>query len=305
MTSSTSPLFSIIIPSYNYAEYLPDTVQSVFEQSETDFELIILNDGSTDSTEEVMAKLCEKYPQQLRCYSHPNRGLSGTRNRGVELAKGEYFLFLDSDDKLTRNALKTFKQYISIKPDADFLIGRYYSVSQSGNKKPRCLWSLSDSREINFRKYITDDSVSMLCSSVIFRKNIFTRFTFPDHIPQSEDEALFAHIFANFNAVKVEEFTAEILKHDGSLRGKYDPDLHDLPERLTKELFDPTKIPEEYMKYKNTYLTLKYLDQFRTLYINKKYDLAIGEYKKAFSLQKKLAFKANFLRKAIKAYFKK
>ncbi|WP_252178059.1 glycosyltransferase family 2 protein [Endozoicomonas sp. 4G] len=305
MTNGSSPLISIIIPSYNYAQFLPDTIKSVTQQIGDDCELIVINDGSTDNTDEVMQELLLTLDDNITYISQENQGVPVTRNRGVKLAKGDYLLFLDSDDTLLPDAIDKFRCAIKNNHDADFIIARYYSVNAKGQRKPRCLWELSDSREVNFKNYVTDETVSMLCSSILFRKNIFEHFEFPDHIPQSEDESLFAHIFANFNVIKINDYVSNILKHDDSLRGRYYPELHDLPNILTEVLFDPEKIPAEFMKYKEAYKTLKHLDQFRSLYLNKKYGDAIEEYWSAFSLNKATALKANFFRKLIKAYIKK
>ncbi len=90
-----NPKVSVFIPAYNHEKYIGETIQSVLDQTFQDFELIIINDGSTDHTGEEILKFQD---DRIRYYSQENRGLTATLNRGIELAQGEYFNFLPSDD---------------------------------------------------------------------------------------------------------------------------------------------------------------------------------------------------------------
>ncbi|WP_179415181.1 glycosyltransferase family 2 protein [Mucilaginibacter sp. E4BP6] len=91
------PAISIIVPCYNQAEYLPETLTSVLAQTVADWECIIVNDGSTDDTEAVAKEWTAK-DERFKYIHQQNRGLSEARNKGIESAKGEYILPLDSDD---------------------------------------------------------------------------------------------------------------------------------------------------------------------------------------------------------------
>jgi radical SAM superfamily enzyme YgiQ (UPF0313 family)/GT2 family glycosyltransferase len=98
--SSVTPRVSIIIPSYNYAHYLPEAFFSVINQTYQNYEIIIVNDGSTDNTIEVAEKLISAHPDhKITLISTANSGNPAfTRNRGVKESSGEYILFLDADD---------------------------------------------------------------------------------------------------------------------------------------------------------------------------------------------------------------
>lgn len=94
-------LVSVIIPAYNYGHYVTEAILSVLEQSYTEFECIVINDGSTDSTVEQVEKMIEQYPDyDISLVNKVNSGLSDTRNYGGWHAKGDYILFLDADDKI-------------------------------------------------------------------------------------------------------------------------------------------------------------------------------------------------------------
>ena len=96
--------FSIIIPAYNAAAYLPECLDSIFCQQYADYEVLCIDDGSTDDTPKLLRQYAERHPQ-LRILSQPNQGMSTARNRGIGEAWGEYILFVDSDDILTEGAL--------------------------------------------------------------------------------------------------------------------------------------------------------------------------------------------------------
>lgn len=93
-------LVSVIIPCYNYARFLPDSVASVQEQTHTNWECIIINDGSTDDTAAVAERLAGK-DARIKVIHQENRGPSSARNRGLDVALGEYIQFLDADDIIT------------------------------------------------------------------------------------------------------------------------------------------------------------------------------------------------------------
>ncbi len=98
--------YSVIIPAYQCAETIQHTVESVLNSGLTNFEIILINDGSTDSTPEMCDFLAEKYTEVV-CIHKENGGVSSARNRGIEEAKGEYILFMDSDDSYDKNGLNS------------------------------------------------------------------------------------------------------------------------------------------------------------------------------------------------------
>ena len=90
-------MISIIIPVYNVKLYLDNCIQSVIQQSYTDFECILVDDGSTDGSSEICDQWAEK-DNRIIIVHQPNGGVSSARNKGLEQAKGEYICFIDSDD---------------------------------------------------------------------------------------------------------------------------------------------------------------------------------------------------------------
>lgn len=103
------PLFSVIIPTYNRSDLLEQTLKSVWQQTFRDFEVIVVDDGSTDSTNHVL----DRFSDRLISVRQENLGPSAARNTGVRLARGEYLAFLDSDDLWFPWTLETYARAIS------------------------------------------------------------------------------------------------------------------------------------------------------------------------------------------------
>lgn len=100
---STQPFFSIIVPIYNVEKYLCQCIQSVLDQKKVTYELILVDDGSTDSSGVICDEFQLKYPEIIKVYHQKNQGLSNARNLGIDHAAGKYLFFLDSDDYLLFN----------------------------------------------------------------------------------------------------------------------------------------------------------------------------------------------------------
>ncbi len=129
----TPPVVSIIIPAYNQAHYLACAVRSALAQTLPEWEAIVVDDASTDNTREVFASFKDA---RLRYIYQANQGLSGARNTGVRVAKGEYLAFLDSDDELTPEFLRTCVEALR----ADRALGAVHTatlfIDQAGNVLP-------------------------------------------------------------------------------------------------------------------------------------------------------------------------
>jgi hypothetical protein len=130
------PLVSIVIPVYNRAKLLLDSVDSVIEQSYRPIEIILVDDGSTDETPQVLAELARRWPALVMVIRQPNAGPGPARQRGLEMAKGEFVQFLDSDDLLLPDKFRYQVAALTANPDADICYGRSYEENYS--RQPVC-----------------------------------------------------------------------------------------------------------------------------------------------------------------------
>ena len=105
------PKYSIIIPVYNVEKYIKKCLDSVFSQTDKDFEVIVVNDGTKDNSMDIVKKY------DVKIINQKNQGLSAARNRGVKEAVGDYLIFLDSDDYWEKNILKELSKSLKNNPD--------------------------------------------------------------------------------------------------------------------------------------------------------------------------------------------
>lgn len=123
------PLISVIIPVFNSEKTIRETIASVLKQSFTNFELILINDGSQDITLEIITQI--KDPR-LKVFSYPNAGVSASRNRGISQATGEYISFLDSDDLWTSDKLESQLKALQANPQAGVAYSWTHYIDESG-----------------------------------------------------------------------------------------------------------------------------------------------------------------------------
>lgn len=112
--------FSIIIPVYNVEKYLKKCLTSIVQQNFNDYELILVDDGSTDMSGKICDEFEEKYNNIIVMHIS-NSGVSNARNKGLEIARGEYIWFVDSDDYVEPEALKILSEQLEMNPKIELL----------------------------------------------------------------------------------------------------------------------------------------------------------------------------------------
>ena len=125
------PLVSVIIPAYNYAHYLPFTLNSVKHQSLSDWECLIVDDGSTDNTRDVAEKYAVE-DSRIKYFFKANGGLSSARNYGLQVANGKYVIFLDADDLLQVNNLKHLSGFLEKQSGNNAVFGKFVKFYDDG-----------------------------------------------------------------------------------------------------------------------------------------------------------------------------
>lgn len=131
MNDDHTPLVSVTMPTYNRAAHLPGAIKSILGQTFTDFEFIIIDDGSTDNTAEVVARY--KDPRIIYVRNDTNRGVSYSANRGIEMARGKYIARADSDDINLPDRLAKTVAFMEAHPDVGIVGGQVIAVH--GNER--------------------------------------------------------------------------------------------------------------------------------------------------------------------------
>lgn len=130
MNDRSGPLVSVVIPAHNAAATVRETISSVLRQTFDHFELIVINDGSTDATEQIVADITDS---RVQCFSFANAGPSAARNRGMERSTGEFIAFLDADDLWLPGKIAAQVEALQKNPDAALAFSWSDSIDESGS----------------------------------------------------------------------------------------------------------------------------------------------------------------------------
>lgn len=204
---TNNPLFSAIIPTYNRDKFIVDAVNSVLTQSFTNFELIVIDDGSTDNTEK---RLWECNDKRIRYFYQDNSGVSTARNRGIKESRGKYIAFLDSDDIWKPEKLEMTFRYINKFPDIKIFHTNeiWYRNEKLQNQKKK------------YRKpdgYAYYDSLLLCCigmSTSVVKKDLFDEIgMFDESMPACEDYDLWLRATYKYEVKLIEEPLT--IKHGG------------------------------------------------------------------------------------------
>lgn len=183
-----TPLISIIMPAYQSEKWIEESINSVIMQKYKNVELIIVNDGSTDSTESICRTLMAQYPQ-IHLINQKNGGVAKARNVGMQNAKGEYLLFLDADDKYAADFLEECVPIIeNKKPDLLFfdftLQKKECERNYSGNYED----GLVNKEDIPlFVKTALKSNLMQNIGNKFYKKEIFSKMNFREDLTICED----------------------------------------------------------------------------------------------------------------------
>jgi len=201
------PLISVVIPVYNGEITIEHTVKSVLNQTFFDFELIVINDGSVDSTLDVLAKFQDP---RIKIFSYPNSGLSASRNRGIKHAHGEFISFIDADDLWTSDKLDAQLNSLRENPKAAVSYSWTDFIDESGNL-------LGFGIHHTVSGYVFPDLLTFFFvgsgSNALIRKQVFDEVgRFDETLTSAEDLDMFLRIAARyqFSAVPVSQILYRI-----------------------------------------------------------------------------------------------
>ena len=203
------PFFSIIIPTYNRASFIGSAIESVLEQAYENWELIIVDDGSTDNTKEVISQYLDS---RIQYHYQENQERSAARNKGIHLASGEWICFLDSDDQYLPDHLKNFAAYIEQEhPDPSLLLaGHLIKSATELTKHPLIDTSQNIVKEI-WNKFI-------LMNSVCVHHTILEKHQFNEQYRIWEDTHLWSRIAPRFPLFQLKTYSCiQMIHNDGSV----------------------------------------------------------------------------------------
>lgn len=175
---------SVIVPIYNTEKFLRKCIESIINQTLQEIEIILINDGSTDNSHNICLEYAEKYPEKVRYINNKNIGCSATRNLGIELAKGEFIAFVDSDDYIEKEMYE--KMYTkSQKTESDIVICGINTIFLKNRK----IWVRKVKNKNEKYKYLTREQLLNNPVNKIFKTNLLrkNKILFPLNTQFAED----------------------------------------------------------------------------------------------------------------------
>lgn len=187
------PLVTVIIPVFNGAKTIQDTIASVLNQSFSDFELLIMNDGSTDNTLEVVAGFDDA---RIKVLSHPNSGSNPTRNRGIEAATGEFISFIDADDLWTPDKLEAQLNALKDAPQAAVVYSWTDCIDEQGHYlRPGAHAIVSGDVHANL---LLTDCIGSGSNVLVRKQALIDAGKFDESLPNAQDWDMWLRLSARY-----------------------------------------------------------------------------------------------------------
>ena len=290
---------SIILPVFNEEKYIQTTLDSIFNQDFKDFEVIVIDDGSTDDTLKIVEEKFKNSTIPYNIVHQENKGVSSARNKGISLAKGEYIVFLDGDDYILTNHLSQLYN-----PDHDFSLVQLVKKQNNDLTKPY-FYKCGEINTKDFIKLELEMKIPFNFVQLSYKTDIIKKHNlkFREDVNYGEDTDFAIKALSYGNSIKISnEITYYYMQHEESLintsklkRFDYIPVLEDLAQFLKEknqddlaELIYTSRIPKAIFGNMNYFF---YNDYNYDDVINKMNELDLFRKLSKFKGDKKFSFK--------------
>jgi len=291
------PLFTVIIPTYNRAKLLKKAIQSVIDQTISDWELVVVDDGSTDETKETVTKF-EK--ENIRYVFQKNQKLGAARNTGIKNARGKYICFLDDDDYYLENYLQVFYDWLAQHdfPDTILRAGFIFRSLKGDINGPSYSEQKYD-HPVNWAMFNFCGSVTLCLPKICFKDDQFVPGTEP-----WEDTHFILRILSKFPFVQLPSFTYIYVRHRvmGSIKIYTEQDTLKMVEQninSMRSFFDHHKnIVDKYALYQaeSMIISEKYSQHALNAMLFEKYKISFQFFRLAIKEDKRFFQWKNYLK---------
>lgn len=210
-------LVSIIIPTFNHARFLPEAIDSALAQTYRPIEVLIIDDGSSDQTQELVEK---KFGDQteIRYIYQENQGLSAARNTGIREAKADWLVFLDADDRLLPQFIvKTLEAHARLPETCAIVAGLVILIDAEGNTIPDRIHFPITEKEISTIDFLVMNRIP--CHVMAKRIAFDTCGEFDTELKSSEDRDMWIRISSKYRIFRLGEKLSQVRRHDGNMSG--------------------------------------------------------------------------------------
>jgi glycosyltransferase involved in cell wall biosynthesis len=269
------PSISVIIPTYNAAKYLNAAVKSVLNQTFKDFELLIIDDGSTDNTMEVAKAIDDR---RIQYFYQSNQGKSQARNNGIYKSKGRFISFLDADDFYYKTKLKYLLDFLNSNPQVGCVAGGVHRISDNGQliseKKHQ------DNKLITIKDLLFGNSINV-CSTLIRSEYVKKIKGFDVCLKRGEDwDFHYRLALSGCSIVAKKDIVCAYRFRQNAIDKTNDIYCRSMIE-VTKKMFENKALPDKLKNLKNYALSSTYLRLSARSYASNKMMLGMTNLKKA------------------------
>lgn len=225
------PFFSVVIPTYNRARTIEKAIRSVLAQSFTDFEIIVVDDGSSDNTSEIVNAIKN---EKIKFYRRSNAERGASRNFGASMARGQFINFLDSDDLAYPNHLQEAYEFYIKNPEVKIFHLGYDVRNENGD----LLLEASSINSIN-KKIVNGNFLS--CNGVIVKRDVILKEKFNEdrELASLEDWELWIRMSSRFNFMNCNTITSSVIQHDQ--RSVMQSDVAGIENKIKKFIYYTTE----------------------------------------------------------------
>ncbi len=223
---------SIIVPVYNTASYLEKCLDSLVNQTLKEIEIIVVNDGSSDNSQDIIDDYIKKYPNLIKGFKNKNLGISKTRNFGITKAKGQYIAFIDSDDYVDVNVFLDGYEFASLN-DLDIVVWDFYKYFENSKR-------IEEVRTPDFKISSIKDNPKLIFEinyapwNKLYKREIFNKFEFP--VIKYEDFAILPQILCSVQKIgKINKCYNYYLVRNNSETTIMDDKVFDILKILNKQ----------------------------------------------------------------------
>lgn len=214
MGNYSLPLVTVLMSVYNGEKYLKDAINSVLSQSFTNYEFLIINDGSTDGTKELLDKYTSNDPRVHLIHLPKNRGLTAALNLGVDMAKGKWVARIDCDDIWRRDRLEKQLSYLEKNQNIKLLGSSFYVI----NENAKIIGEIKRYNSVLINKWLMLWGNCFIHSSVIFDKNIAIKLgKYDSQYFHGQDYDLWTKFAMNYDIDNLEETLISLRTHQKSI----------------------------------------------------------------------------------------
>lgn len=249
---------TIIVPVYNAERYLEQCLDSLTQQTLEDIEILVVNDGSTDHSAEIIQQYAQKYPEKVRTMEQPNKGLYETRKIALEQAKGDYVGWVDADDFVEKTMFEKLYN-TAIRQNSDLVYCDYVFYPQKIKTKEKWFRPYQGKKDVTFVERNSQPWNKLVRKDLLVRLNIGNMF------PQCFDEAYIKVLLAAKNPIAIKEELYYYRVGDGTMSSSYRNPKHYLRFVEASSCLKQEMIPytehdfywKSYFEYREIYYLLQ------------------------------------------------